>query len=133
MATKKTVRPAARPSKPKAKKAASSRTAAKAGSKACAKTAAVVSFKPSDRIQRQKNVAWRLIDGEAVIITPADSTMHSLNETGTRIWELLGQNQTVAQVAERIREEFDVTPEVAQKDTLWFVQCLSKKGLVSKG
>ncbi len=134
MATKKTARPAAKPAKPKTKKAASSKISSKAGSKSCAKTAAAtVSFKPSDRIQRQKNVAWRLIDGEAVIITPSDSTMHSLNETGTRIWELLGQNQTVAQVAERIREEFDVTPEVAQKDTLWFIQCLSKKGLVSKG
>lgn len=127
MATSKKVRAAA-----KAAKTVKTKKPAKA--KSCGKSApAATSFRLSDRIQRQKNIAWRLIDGEAVIITPADSTMHSLNETGTRIWELLGQNQTVAQVADRIRQEFDVSPEVAQKDTLWFIQCLSKKGLVSKG
>jgi hypothetical protein len=82
------------------------------------------------KVQRQKEVAWRLIDGEAVIITPSDSTMHSLNESGTRIWELISGNRTLGEVAEAVQVEFDVDAERARKDTLWFVECLAKKGLV---
>jgi hypothetical protein len=82
------------------------------------------------KIQRHKEVAWRMIDGEAVIITPTDSTMHSLNDVGTRIWELITGTRSLKDVAEVINSEFDVDLERAQKDTLWFVECLAKKGLI---
>lgn len=87
-------------------------------------------FELDDKVQRQKEVAWRLIDGEAVIITPEDSTMHSLNDSGTRIWELITGNRSLREVADVINTEFEVGLDRAQKDTLWFVDCLAKKGLV---
>lgn len=89
-----------------------------------------VKFSLHQKIQRQKEVAWRMIDGEAVIITPADSTMHSLNDVGTRIWELITGNRTLREVADVIQTEFDVEADRAQKDTIWFAECLAKKGLV---
>jgi hypothetical protein len=133
-------RPAKKVAKP-AKPSTGSRTVSKpAGKKALAKGAkrpaakappiADVKFDMRNKIQRQKEVAWRLIDGEAVIITPSDSTMHSLNESGTRIWELINGNRTLGEVAEAVQVEFDVDADRARKDTLWFVECLAKKGLV---
>ncbi|HUU00549.1 MAG TPA: PqqD family protein [Myxococcota bacterium] len=87
-------------------------------------------FALESRVQRQKEVAWRMIDGEAVIITPADSTMHTLNDVGTRIWELMTGDRSLAEMAELLCAEFDVDKGRAEKDTIWFVECLSKKGLV---
>ena len=82
------------------------------------------------KVQRQKDVAWRMIDGEVVIVTPSDSTMHTLNDVGTRIWELITGERSLSEVAEILCAEFDVDKQRAEKDTLWFVQCLAKKGLV---
>ena len=33
------------------------------------------------------DVAWRILDGEAAIVTPADGTLHLLNQVGTAVWE----------------------------------------------
>ena len=117
----------------KGKKAAAPKKA-KSGQKTKARSAPV----PKDlgdvslesKIQRQKDVAWRMIDGEAVIITPSDSTMHTLNDVGTRIWELMTGTRSLREVAGVLCAEFEVDRERAEKDTLWFTECLAKKGLI---
>jgi hypothetical protein len=79
----------------------------------------------------QRDVAWRLIDGEAVIITPGDNIMQTLNDTGTRIWELLNGTRSLRDVADMLAVEFEVDRKRAEQDTIWFVECLAKKGLVA--
>ncbi len=88
------------------------------------------SFDLKNVVRRQKDVAWRMIDGEAVIITPSDSTMHTLNDVGTRIWELMTGQRSLLDMAQVLCKEFEVEQERAEKDTIWFVECLAKKGLV---
>jgi hypothetical protein len=88
-------------------------------------------FSLDAKVRRQKDVAWRMIDGEAVIITPADSQMHTLNDVGTRIWELITGDRTLREVALVLCAEFEVEKDRAEKDTLWFAECLAKKGLVN--
>ncbi|RME29641.1 MAG: PqqD family protein [Deltaproteobacteria bacterium] len=114
-------------SKAKKKEAAKAKAKEKKASVPRAKT---LSFAPNSRVQRQKDVAWRIIDGEAVIVSPADSLMHTLNDVGTRIWELLAGDKTLKEVAEILCAEFEVDPKRAEQDTIWFVKCLAKKGLV---
>ncbi len=82
-------------------------------------------------MKRLREVAWRLIEGEAVIVTPADSMMHSLNEVGTRIWELLDGKRSLADIAATLQSEFEVDEARAEEDAVWFAECLAKKGLVS--
>ncbi len=140
---KKTVKKTTQAKKPVAKKSAQkaalkkptkkksvSKTAKSSGD--AKQSSAPVSFSLSHVIQRQHEVAWRLIDGEAVVITPVDSTMHSLNDTGTRIWEAIDGQRSLKEVAQVLAAEFEVDRDRAQKDTLWFVECLAKKGLVDK-
>jgi len=38
-------------------------------------------------VLQNPRVAWRVYEGEAVIISPDDSSLHSLNGMGTLIWE----------------------------------------------
>jgi hypothetical protein len=82
------------------------------------------------KMKRHNSVVWRLINGEAVIVTPSDNIMHSLNEVGTRIWELTDGKRKLGDVALCLQTEFNVDTKQAQTDTLWFVGCLKKKGLV---
>ena len=133
-APKKKAKPKAKPKKKatpqkkaKAKKAA---PAKKVKSRPVPAPKDLGDFSLESKVQRQKDVAWRMIDGEAVIITPADSTMHTLNDVGTRIWELMTGTRTLREVAGVLCAEFEVDKDRAEKDTLWFAECLAKKGLI---
>jgi hypothetical protein len=85
----------------------------------------------ADKVMRPADVAWRMIDGEAVIVTPSDSMMHSLNEVGTRIWELMDGSRSIRDIATTLEAEFQVDGQRVEADALWFVDCLAKKGLVT--
>lgn len=76
------------------------------------------------------DVAWRIVDGEAAIVTPADGTLHLLNEVGTAVW--LGTERPVqlSKVVERILDEFEVKRSVAEKDVAAFAAELSSKAML---
>jgi hypothetical protein len=68
--------------------------------------------------QWQKNpiLAWREIDGEIVIVSPSDSVLHELNETGSFIWKQLDGRRPAAEIADGLAAEYDVEPEEALRD-----------------
>jgi len=43
-------------------------------------------------------------------------SIYTLNETAARIWELIDGKIKVGKIKEKIVEEFEVTPEEAEKD-----------------
>ena len=45
-------------------------------------------------------------------------SIYTLNETAARIWELIDGKVKVRKIKERIVEEFEVTPEEAEKDII---------------
>jgi hypothetical protein len=77
--------------------------------------------------------AWRVYDGRAVIITPEDSRLHSLNEVGTLVWEAADGRTPVTEIVARVCGEFDVTAERAAADVDAFVEDLVGRGLLSVG
>jgi hypothetical protein len=84
-------------------------------------------------VRRDEKTASRVLAGEAIVLTPGDSKIHSFNETGSRIWELLAEELTVGEIAARIRGEFDVSEEQAQRDVITFLEELAAKGMVTLG
>ena len=72
----------------------------------------------------------RTIDGEAVVITPHDSTLHTLNETATFIWDRADGTRTLQTIAKELVEEFDVDDETARNDAEAFVRSAVEKGLM---
>jgi hypothetical protein len=84
-------------------------------------------------VRRNEKTASRVLAGEAIVLTPNDSKIHSFNETGSRIWELLAEELTVGEIAARIRGEFDVSEEQAQTDVIAFLEELAAKGMVTLG
>ena len=74
--------------------------------------------------------AWRVYDGEAVIISPDDSTLNTLNAVGTLIWEAADGKTPVSAIVARISEEFDVEADQAERDSGAFIEKLCQRGLL---
>jgi coenzyme PQQ synthesis protein D (PqqD) len=87
---------------------------------------------PPDRYPAQNpRAAWRVYDGEAVIVSPEDSTLHTLNPVGTFIWEAADGRTPLDCIVGRVCEAFDVDRATAAEDTTTFVEQLSRRGLLT--
>lgn len=75
-------------------------------------------------------VAFRVIEGEAFIMTPHNGWLHSLNETGTRIWQLIEEKRSLKSILETICSEYDTDEDTAMKDLSAFIKELEEKGMV---
>jgi hypothetical protein len=70
------------------------------------------------------------VDGEAVVLGLKDGIYYGLNPVGARIWSLLEQPTTVAEIRDRVVAEYDVTPERCERDLLALLERLAGHGLV---
>jgi hypothetical protein len=69
-----------------------------------------------DMLQRNEAVLWRELDGEAVLLYPAEGCTYNLNRVGTVIWKSLDGNHTPNDIASVICLEFEVEHEKALQD-----------------
>jgi hypothetical protein len=81
--------------------------------------------------KRNPKLAWREIDGEAVIISPDDSHVHELNETASLIWQYADGKHSADAIADAVAAEYDVSIEAAQADVKELIEALSRKGLLT--
>lgn len=58
--------------------------------------------------------------------------MLSLNDVGSRVWELFKDGATIQSVILAIVDEFEVTPDVAGQDVQLFVKELLERQLLVK-
>lgn len=75
------------------------------------------------------SIAYRVIDGQAVIVNLEESTLHTLNLVATRIWELADAKNMVMDIIDKIYQEFEVDRDRLEKDCLEFVNRMISKGL----
>lgn len=79
---------------------------------------------------RSEKAVYRMVDGEAVIVEPQNGLVNVINETGSRIWELVDGKRSVAQIADIISSEYETSAQTALKDTTAFFDEMSKNGLI---
>ena len=75
-------------------------------------------------------LAWREIDDETIIISPNDSVMHELNDTGRFLWKNIDGRKSAAELAQLLVENYEVTPEIALYDTQALLEEMSSRKLV---
>jgi hypothetical protein len=75
--------------------------------------------------------AWRVYDGEAVIVSPEDSTLHTLNEVGTLVWEAADGRTPVTAIVARVCARYDVDTRAAERDVEAFVERLREQRLIT--
>lgn len=75
-------------------------------------------------------VISRLMDGEAVLVHPAQGKVRVLNTVGARVWELADGSRDLAAVAEAIAAEYDISSERALADVTAFCEDLVRRGVM---
>ena len=85
---------------------------------------------PSRKWRYSRNVAWRKVAGEAVILNVDTAVYHSLGGAGLRMWELLGQGKSSEAVGRILAEEYDAGAERILKDFDGLVRDLKKANLI---
>ena len=80
--------------------------------------------------QKNPALAWREIDDETVIISPGESVMHELNDTGSFVWRNIDGHRTAEDLAALLVEQYDVARETALADTLALLEELSTRKLL---
>jgi hypothetical protein len=83
----------------------------------------------ADSVAISEDVVFREIAGEMVLLDLSSDTYFGLNETGTRIWNLLQHGGPLRQVLDVALAEYDVLPHDFERDLLDLVRDLCARGL----
>jgi len=70
---------------------------------------------------------------EAAILGLKNSVYYGLNSVGARVWELLREPKSLEEIQTAIVNEYDVSPEQAEKDLLQFMRGMLAEGLIEFG
>ena len=82
-------------------------------------------------VVRSKEVAARMLGGEMMIMSSRDSTLFSLNETASAIWQAADGVTSLADIVDRcVCAEFEIDPVVALRDATELVEGLAQHGIV---
>ncbi len=78
--------------------------------------------------QHQRS-AGRVIEGQAFVITP-DNKLHTLNSTGTHVWQQAERSRTLAELAHALEARFEVDPARAEADVKRFCDDLVERQIL---
>lgn len=83
-------------------------------------------------IARSSAIAARMLAGEMLIMSAADSTLFSLNDVGTVIWQAADGRTSLCEIVEqRVCAEFDIDRDTALRDAQAFVSELAAHGILT--
>jgi hypothetical protein len=92
-------------------------------------------------VQTGQGEAFQRVDGllsaavgdELLMMSVERGKYYNLNPTGSRLWNLLASAATVDDLVAAVLTEYDVTPDTARKDILYFLDALRERVLVKTG
>lgn len=77
-----------------------------------------------------RDVLFRELDGEAVLLNLADETYYGLDEVGTRIWQALAESDSIEKAMNQVRVEYDVDDQTLAEDMSELIGELVRRGLL---
>ncbi len=84
---------------------------------------------------KEKELVTRDVAGEKIIVPIKGHVgdlegVYTLNELGAMIWQLINGQKTGRELAEAVRNEYDVEAAEAEKDVVDFLRSLEDAGLI---
>ena len=76
------------------------------------------------------SLIWRLLDDDAVVVSPRVGKVHVLNGVGTIIWQLQADPKTIDEIKYYMVSHYDIALEQAHIDLQKFLNDLSDRGMV---
>lgn len=75
-------------------------------------------------------LTWRLLDGEAVIVSPATGEIRVLNQVGAAIWQQLVTGSQVKDIEKAVAQQYALPPQQVEADVSAFLDDLTNRGLI---
>ena len=82
-----------------------------------------------DSIVIPEDVLFRELDGEAVLLNLKTGTYFGLDPVGTRMWQLIAEQRSLAGVLDALAGEYDADRGVLEADLLELSRRLCASGL----
>lgn len=86
-----------------------------------------------DFLIKDNDVLFTSMGEDAVLLHVQRGDYYSLNRVGARLWLLTDGSKKISDLAAEITQEFDISPEEAEKDIIELAEQLAKEGLVKVG
>ena len=88
--------------------------------------------------KKSDSIVFRKIADEFILVPIRQNvgdleSISTLNEVAARIWELIDGNMKVSEIKDKIIEEFEVTPQQAEKDLIEYLQQLEGIEAINEG
>ena len=87
-------------------------------------------FNRNTTVHRVNDVMTADVDNELVMMRLESNGYFGLDAIGRRIWELLDEPRTVAQLCALLCEEYEVSAEECERDLLHYLKELEAHGLL---
>ena len=82
------------------------------------------------RLRRVTSLPFQKMNHEALVVDPRTRSVHLLNPTATRVWDLLEAPHTAEQLVTILGQEFDAAEEILRAELTSLLKDLEAKGLV---
>ena len=83
-----------------------------------------------DRATAPGHVLVRILDGESVLLNLENERYYGLDETGTRMWQLLVESPSIDAAYQSLLAEYDAEPEMVRSNLVELLGRLVDHGLV---
>jgi hypothetical protein len=93
--------------------------------------AMTISF--SDRVTVPDDVLISNLQDESVILNLDRERYYGLDNVGTRFLSVLTTSESIESAYERLRDEYDVDPQILRTDLLALIENLIDQGLLIRG
>ena len=87
----------------------------------------------NSKVERSKEMPWRMIEEEAILVDVDKSEVIYLNEVSAFIWKLIEEKGpiVVSDIVENICKTFEIEKKVAELDVIEFLKDLAAKEVIS--
>lgn len=87
------------------------------------------------RYKKNDDIVFRKIADEFLLVPIRNNirnfeSIFTLNDVGTRVWELIDGSRAVSAIRDCIVDEFEVSPETVTNDLQEFLQSLEETGSI---
>jgi hypothetical protein len=82
------------------------------------------------KVQPSTNVIFQQLGGESVLLHLETEEYYTLDETGSRMWQLLSELGDVEPVVKHLQEEYDIDEATIKRDLTILIKKLAEEGLL---
>lgn len=85
----------------------------------------------SSRVKRDSSLLFSRVDDDLVLFSASRGMYYGTQVVGSRIWALIEEEVSVAEICDALLEEFSVDRVTCEREVVQFVEQLGEEGLVT--